>query len=110
MLGKIIYEDEELELLSAPNDEEAKELIINIFREKNRPMTFQELREIFSATIGEDKLRRLLIRLREEGYLVLVRSKYYPVWLPETEKVLEEVKRRRIMREAMSLFYGRRRF
>ena len=105
---KTIYVDNEIELMSAPNDKEAKELIIQLFKERNRPMTFKELREIFSGVIGEDKLRKLLIKLREEGYLILAKSRYYPTWLPETERVIEEVKKRRILREAMSLIYSRR--
>ena len=105
----IIYKDEEIELLPAPNDQEAKQLILQLFKEKNKPMTFKELREIFNGTIGEDKLRRLLIKLREEGYLILAKSRYYPTWLPETERVIEEVKKRRILREAMSIMYARRR-
>jgi len=60
-----IYEDEEIEVFAAPDDAELEQLLLNILKEK--PMKFKELKEVFSATAGEDRLRRSLMKLLEEG-------------------------------------------
>lgn len=54
-----IYEDDEIVLLAAPDDIELEQLILNILQEKR--MKFKELKEVFSATAGEDRLRRALL-------------------------------------------------
>ncbi len=60
-----IYEDEDIEVFAAPDDAELEQLLLNILKEK--PMKFKELKEVFSATAGEDRLRRSLMKLLEEG-------------------------------------------
>jgi acylphosphatase len=60
-----IYEDEEIEVFAAPDDAELEQLLLNILKEK--PMKFKELKEVFSATAGEDRLRRALTKLIDEG-------------------------------------------
>ena len=60
-----IYEDEEIEVFAAPDDAELEQLLLNILKEK--PMKFKELKEVFSATAGEDRLRRSLMKLLEDG-------------------------------------------
>ncbi|ABU81210.1 hypothetical protein [Ignicoccus hospitalis] len=60
-----IYEDEEIEVFAAPDDSELEKLLLEILKEK--PMKFKELKEVFSATAGEDRLRRSLMKLLEEG-------------------------------------------
>ncbi len=58
-----LYEDEDIEVYAAPDDNELERLILEILREK--PMKFKELKEVFSATAGEDRLRRALTKLIE---------------------------------------------
>lgn len=60
-----LYEDDEIVVLAAPDDAELERLIINILSEKK--MKFKELKEAFSATAGEDRLRRALLKLMEEN-------------------------------------------
>ncbi|UXD21488.1 hypothetical protein IPA_04780 [Ignicoccus pacificus DSM 13166] len=60
-----LYEDDEIVVLAAPDDAELERLILNILKEKR--MKFKELKEAFSATAGEDRLRRALLKLMEEG-------------------------------------------
>ncbi len=60
-----LYEDDEIVVLAAPDDAELERLILNILSEKR--MKFKELKEAFSATAGEDRLRRALLKLIEEG-------------------------------------------
>ncbi len=58
-----LYEDDDIEVYAAPDDSELERLILEILREK--PMKFKELKEVFSATAGEDRLRRALTKLIE---------------------------------------------
>ncbi len=58
-----LYEDEDIEVYAAPDDNELEKLILEILRDK--PMRFKELKEVFSATAGEDRLRRALTKLIE---------------------------------------------
>ncbi len=60
-----IYEDDEVVVLAAPDDSELEKLIIEIL--SKQPMKFRELKEVFSATAGEDRLRKALQRLTEKG-------------------------------------------
>ncbi len=60
-----IYEDDEVIVLAAPDDSELEKLIIEIL--SKQPMKFKELKEVFSATAGEDRLRKALQRLAEKG-------------------------------------------
>jgi len=59
-----LYEDDEIVVLAAPDDSELEKLILNILKEKR--MKFKELKEAFSATAGEDRLRRAILKLMEE--------------------------------------------
>jgi hypothetical protein len=101
---KVLYEDEELVVMKAPTDEELEELVYKYIKGKGRPVTWKELRDAFSGTAGEDRLRRALIRLRREGRVVDLGSGRYAT--PDMAGVLEEIeerRRRRILREAISL-------
>jgi len=100
---KVLYEDEEVVIMKAPTDEELVELVYNYMKTKGRPVTWRELREEFSGTAGEDRLRRALSRLRRQGLVVdLGGGRYATPDTPGVREELEERKRRRIMREALS--------
>jgi len=93
-----IYEDEEIEVFAAPDDAELEQLLLNILKEK--PMKFKELKEVFSATAGEDRLRRSLMKLLEDGrireledgtYTAADIEDIYSIEEAEEEEFLEEV-------------------
>jgi len=96
----IIYEDDEVVVMKAPHDEELVDLVYKYIRQKGRPVTWRELREAFSGTAGEDRLRKALRKLREQGLVITDRSGYV---LASLSKILER-RRRRILRE----YRGRR--
>ncbi|RUM48000.1 MAG: hypothetical protein DSY37_00770 [Hyperthermus sp.] len=101
---KVLYEDEELVVMKAPTDEELVELVYKYIRGKGRPVTWRELRQVFSGTAGEDRLRKALIRLRREGLVVELRGgRYATIDMPGVAEELRERKRRRTLREAASL-------
>ncbi len=106
---KVLYEDEELVVMKAPTDEELMDLVYKFIRSKGRPVTWKELREAFSGTAGEDRLRKALIKLRQSGKIVELRGgRYATLDMPGVLEELEERKRRRILREALSLEWGAR--
>lgn len=101
---KVLYEDEELVVMKAPTDEELVELVYKYIRNKGRPVTWQELREAFSGIAGEDRLRKALNKLRREGLIVdLKGSRYATPDMPGVVEELEERRRKRALREAISL-------
>ncbi len=110
---KVLYEDEELVVMKAPTDEELVELVYKFIRQKGRPVTWKELREAFSGTAGEDRLRRALARLRQQGLIIELRGgRYATPDMPGVLEELEERRRRRILREALSMewsMYSRKR-
>ncbi len=65
-----IYEDEEVEVYKAPTEEELETMILKVIKEKGRPLSWKELRQVFSGTAGEDRLRRVLIKLIENNRLI----------------------------------------
>jgi len=90
--------------MKAPTDEELVDLVYKYIHNKGRPVTWKELRESFSGTAGEDRLRKALIKLRREGVVVELRGgRYATIDMPGVIEELEERRRRRALREATSL-------
>lgn len=92
---KVIYEDEDVIVQTGPHDNELPSLILDYFKQEKRPVTWQRLREHFSAVIGEDRLRRALRQLVLDGRLVQLNRNTYadPEFLdPE---ILEELEAKR---------------
>jgi len=103
--SKVIYEDDELVVEMGPHDDEIPELIMEEFRKERKPLTWQRLRERFSASIGEDRLRRALRQLVHSGKLVQLNRNTYadPESLPP--ELLEDLESKKVLlRERL---YGR---
>jgi len=60
-----LYEDDELIVVVAPNEDQLRDIIIKLLREK--PLTVKELHSILSGLASEDKIRHALSQLMEEG-------------------------------------------
>lgn len=67
---KKLYEDEEVEVFKAPSEEELEKLIKETIAKARKPLTWKELREKFSGIAGEDRLRKILVRLIERDELI----------------------------------------
>ncbi len=67
---EVVYEDSEVIVMKAPKDKELEELILKVIRERGRPVSWRELREVFSGLAGEDRLRKALGNLIDQGKLV----------------------------------------
>ncbi|MDT7887942.1 MAG: hypothetical protein RQ885_03075 [Desulfurococcales archaeon] len=66
----VIYEDEDIVVLRAPDDEELIELVKKKIAENGKPVSWKELRAYFSGLAGEDRLRKVLIRLIENDEVI----------------------------------------
>ncbi len=67
---KVVYEDEDLVVIRAPDDMELEKIVISIIRSKGRPVTWHELRKELSGIAGEDRLRKVLVKLIERDEIV----------------------------------------
>ena len=68
--SKKLYEDTDVEVFKAPTEEELEQLIKDIARKAGRPLTWKELREQFAGIAGEDRLRKVLVKLIERDELI----------------------------------------
>ncbi|MEM0015388.1 MAG: ArsR family transcriptional regulator [Zestosphaera sp.] len=62
---KIVYEDSDIVVFRAPNEDQLLEILKNLLRE--RPMSVKELHAYLSGLASEDKIRKALIRLVNDG-------------------------------------------
>jgi len=66
----VIYEDDDIIVMRAPDDEELIELVKKKIAENGKPVSWKELRAYFSGLAGEDRLRKVLIRLIENDEVI----------------------------------------
>ncbi|OYT40544.1 MAG: hypothetical protein B6U89_01680 [Desulfurococcales archaeon ex4484_58] len=66
---RILHEDDDIVLMTAPNEEQLMDIIKELISEK--PMNLREIHLILSGIASEDKIRRALISLVERGLAVL---------------------------------------
>lgn len=62
---KVVYEDPNVLVVTAPNEDELIRIILDLL--KSKPMNVKELHSILSGLASEDKIRRALTRLVNEG-------------------------------------------
>jgi predicted transcriptional regulator len=66
---KIVYSDKDIIVRMAPNEEELKNILLELLDEKS--MNLKELHAVLSGIASEDKIRKALARLAEKGLIVL---------------------------------------
>ncbi len=67
---EVVYEDDDVLVIRAPDDEELERMVIDIIKRKGRPVTWRELRKELSGLAGEDRLRKVLVRLIERDVVI----------------------------------------
>ncbi|MEZ0289617.1 MAG: hypothetical protein ABWJ42_00800 [Sulfolobales archaeon] len=67
---EVMYEDEDLVVMRAPDDDKLSKMVLKKISETGRPLSWKELRASFSGLAGEDRLRKILIKLIETDRLV----------------------------------------
>ncbi|WFO75382.1 ArsR family transcriptional regulator [Desulfurococcaceae archaeon MEX13E-LK6-19] len=64
-----LYEDDDVVLMTAPNEDELIEIILDLLKEK--PMNLREIHTILSGLASEDKIRKALITLMSNGIITI---------------------------------------
>ena len=79
--------DFDIEITVALSDEDVERLVLIALREARRPVSWRELKAIFSGIVGEDRLRRILSSLKARDVIVeLTRTRYaLPEYVPPSE-------------------------
>lgn len=79
--------DIDIEITVALSDEDVERLVLIALREAKRPVSWRELKAIFSGIVGEDRLRRILSSLKARDVIVeLTRTRYaLPEYVPPSE-------------------------
>ncbi|MCE4599304.1 MAG: ArsR family transcriptional regulator [Desulfurococcales archaeon] len=72
----VIYEDPDIVVYTAPNEDELKDILINLLS-KNKRMTIRELHEYLSGLASEDKIRLALNDLVRKNVVVVDRHGYF---------------------------------
>lgn len=91
---KIIYEDEEIMVMRAPSDEELEEMVVTIIANKGRPLAWKELRKELSGLVGEDRLRKALLKLIDKDVVVEMIDGTFGLKEMETTYIPKKVKKR----------------
>ncbi|AWR97785.1 hypothetical protein DFR86_09650 [Acidianus sulfidivorans JP7] len=72
---KVVYSDKDIVVMTAPNEEELKQILLDLLSEK--PMNLKELHSKLSGIASEDKIRRALASLSEKGQVTLLEDGKY---------------------------------
>lgn len=72
---KVVYADKDVVVMTAPNEEELKQILLDLLSEK--PMNLKELHSKLSGIASEDKIRRALASLSEKGQVTLLEDGKY---------------------------------
>lgn len=67
---KKLYEDIDVEVFKAPTEDELERLVKETISNNGKPISWKELRERFAGIAGEDRLRKVLIRLIEKDEII----------------------------------------
>ncbi|MEB3825395.1 MAG: hypothetical protein LRS47_01850 [Desulfurococcales archaeon] len=87
MINEIIYEDVDVIVTEAPRDDELEKMVLRALDKARKPVSWRELKKMFSGIAGEDRLRRTLYRLKVNGKVIeLTGTKYVlPKYLGEID-------------------------
>lgn len=72
---KVLYSDKEVIVMTAPNEEELKQILLDLLEEK--PMNLKELHSYLSGIASEDKIRKALSDLAEKNMVTMLEDGRY---------------------------------
>jgi len=89
---EILVDEAGFSVTAALSDDEIEELVFMVLKEAKRPLTWRELKAVFSGVVGEDRLRKILLSLKARNEVAeLTRTRYsLPEFIPMDE--LDKVK------------------
>jgi len=64
---RVLYEDPDVVVVTAPNEEELRQILLDLLRES--PMNLKELHSVLSGLASEDKIRKALSTLMNQGLI-----------------------------------------
>lgn len=70
MEHKVQFQDDQIMMTIRPDDDTLEKLMIKILHKAGRPLYWKEIKAIFENVAGEDRLRRVLRKLKSEGHIV----------------------------------------
>jgi hypothetical protein len=70
MGNNVIYEDVDVIVTEAPRDDELEKMVLEKLDKAGRPVSWRELKKMFSGIAGEDRLRKTIYRLKVRGDVV----------------------------------------
>jgi len=65
---EVVYDDDEVTVVVAPEEDELKNVILNLLREK--PMDVKEIHNVLTNLASDEKIRKALYELADEGRVV----------------------------------------
>lgn len=66
---KVLYEDPEVIVTMAPNESELRDIVLDML--KSEPKTIKDIHSKLAGIASEDKIRRCLTKLVNEGVVVV---------------------------------------
>ncbi|MDP8002601.1 MAG: hypothetical protein ACP5I6_02745 [Caldisphaera sp.] len=72
----VIYEDVDLVVYTAPNEEELKDILLDLLR-KNGKMSIKDFHKYLSGLASEDKIRYALNELLRDEIVIIDRQGYF---------------------------------
>ena len=90
-------------ITTALTDEEIEELVLTALEAARQPVTWRELRAIFAEIAGEDRLRRILNKLKADNRIAeLTKTRYaLPQYVPTED--LEKIKNPGILSKVLRI-------
>lgn len=90
-------------ITTALTDEEIEELVLTALEVARQPITWRELRAIFAEIAGEDRLRRILNKLKAENRIAeLTKTRYaLPQYVPAED--IEKIKNPGILSKVLKI-------
>ena len=70
----VVYEDSDIIVYTAPNEDQLKQMIIDILRESGGALTIKDIHRILSGIASEDKIRSALNDLVDRNIVMMNRD------------------------------------
>lgn len=65
---EVVYDDEEVTVVIAPEEDELKKVIVDLLKEK--PMDVKEIHSVLTNLASDEKIRKALYELAEQGRVI----------------------------------------
>jgi len=107
MSNNLMVSEFDLPVMTALSDEELERLILLALEEAKKPVSWRELKRIFTGIAGEDRLRKIISKLKAENIIAeLTKTRYaLPQYVPLNE--ISKIKNPGIISKMLSMSEAR---